>query len=406
MIITMKNETNIESKKNILDLQYNSIINHMGDDWDFFLYIAEYVKFIKENYIFEKSLISNENYKTDDIKIEIYKEKALRELLKIKDKILKIAKKDKISIKEIDYLKKCKESDIESLYYHIVETIQVIDDKFNKDLRITISSKPISIEGETFKITTQTLSEAYDLYVREKEKTEREKEIQDQKRKNISNIWEEIESVYFLIFDPDTLYKKIIYKPNVLFGMESFLKSKREMGKIKNGLLNSDLFQRKRYLDGVIKIHRYILTNFFQNPKTNENYPQSIYLVTEKLENFNDIFMVVNECYEYPIRFRAKNKKGEETSARKLYNIAYILNVSGKMVPYNKKLANNINNGLFKNKRLSSFFKKNNLKKPTLVVKSERDKEILVLKNETFVKTKLIKDMPPQFQSIYIDKTI
>lgn len=402
----MRNDTNIESKKNILELQYNSIINHIGNDWDFFLYIAEYVKFIKENYIFEKAIISNENYKTDDIRNEIYKEKALRELLKIKDKILKIAKKDKISIKEIDYLKKCKESDIESLYYHIVETIQVIDDKFNKDLRITISSKPISIEGETFKITTQTLSEAYDLYAREKEKTEREKEIQDQKRKNIYNIWEEIENVYFLIFDPDTLYKKIIYKPNVLFGMESFLKSKREMEKIKNGLLNSDLFQRKRYLDGVIKIHRYILTNFFQNPKTNENYPQSIYLVTEKLENFNDIFVVVNECYEYPVRFRAKNKKGEETSARKLYNIAYISNVPGKMIPYGKGLANNINNGLFKKKQLSSFFKKNNLKKPTLVVKSERDKKILVLKNETFVKTKLIKDIPPQFQSIYIDKTI
>ena len=81
------------------------------------------------------------------------------------------------------------------------------------------------------------------------------------------------------------------------------------------------------------------------------------------------------------------------------------MNAPNKKVPYNKKLADNINNGLFKKTRIAKYMNTNKLKKPTLVQKSEKD-NLLVLKNDILVKTDLIKNaVPSQYQSLYIDKT-
>jgi len=117
------------------------------------------------------------------------------------------------------------------------------------------------------------------------------------------------------------------------------------------------------------------------------------------------IFLVLDERFEIPIRCAVKNKRGEETYIKKLYNIAYIVNVPGKRVDYNRNLANDINNGLFRRRQIVKYMKTNKLKKPTLIQKSE-DGDYLVLKNEIPVKTGLVNhNVPVQYQSLYIDKT-
>jgi hypothetical protein len=135
-----------------------------------------------------------------------------------------------------------------------------------------------------------------------------------------------------------------------------------------------------------------------------ENQLKSIDLITASIEPKDVIFLVLDNLFDRPTRFRVVNDKGEITYIKKLYNIAYVVNAPGKKVEYDKSLASNINNGLFKRKNISEYMKTNELKKPTLVQRSE-DKKYLVLKNDIPIKRMKIGDVPSQHQSLYIDKT-
>lgn len=136
----------------------------------------------------------------------------------------------------------------------------------------------------------------------------------------------------------------------------------------------------------------------------NGNYLKSVNLVSASLEPSSVIFLVLDDLFDRPIRCSVKNSKGEVAYIKKLYDIAYLVDVPGKKVDYSKNLADSINNGLFRKRQVAKYMRTNNLIKPTLVQKSE-DKISLVLKNEIPVKTLLIKNIPVQHQSLYIDKT-
>lgn len=135
-----------------------------------------------------------------------------------------------------------------------------------------------------------------------------------------------------------------------------------------------------------------------------KKYPKSICLISTSLEPQDAVWLVFEERFEMPKRFAVWNKKGETTAVKKLYDIAYEWDVPNKMINYDERVADNINNGLFKNRWVAKYMKTNKLEKPTLVQKSE--KGTLVLKNEIPVKTGLIKNVVPlQYQSLYTDKT-
>jgi len=131
---------------------------------------------------------------------------------------------------------------------------------------------------------------------------------------------------------------------------------------------------------------------------------KSIYLITDSIVP-NVVFLVVDKHFDMPIRYDLKNKEGKPTAIMLLYNILYPdPNAPNKRVDYSKDVANNINNGLFKREVLKKYMKTNELKKPTLVQKSE--KNILVLKGEVNIEHHLIKDfVPTQHKLLYIDKT-
>ncbi len=136
---------------------------------------------------------------------------------------------------------------------------------------------------------------------------------------------------------------------------------------------------------------------------TVKNYPKSIHLITPSVAVGDTIFLVLDEQYEHPVRF-ATFHNGNDTAIKKLHNIAYMANAPGKMVPYNEGLAKSINNDLFKKRAVKKYMQTNKLDKPTLVRKSETG-NLLVLKNDTVVKTSLIAALPSQFQYLYKDKT-
>ncbi len=133
------------------------------------------------------------------------------------------------------------------------------------------------------------------------------------------------------------------------------------------------------------------------------NYLKSIHLITKSLEPTDVIFLVLDERFEYPIRSVVWHK-GNPTYVKKLYDIAYFVDVPNKKVNYGKNIANSINNGLFRKRPVAEYMETNKFKKPTLVQKSEN--KTLVLKNEILVETGLIHNkVPKQYQYLYIDKT-
>lgn len=140
-----------------------------------------------------------------------------------------------------------------------------------------------------------------------------------------------------------------------------------------------------------------------ENAGLMKNFPKSIHLVSQSIVANDTIFFVINEQWQMPIRFLAKNTSGDDSAIKKLHNIAYIVNAPGKSVAYERRLADNINNGIFRNAQISDYMTANKLDKPTLVRKS--DKNTFVLKNETMVLTFTIQQVPPQFRPQYIDKT-
>lgn len=166
---------------------------------------------------------------------------------------------------------------------------------------------------------------------------------------------------------------------------------------------NKRFYDIKKYCNDVIKDLIFYLQGLEnKQPTENKNCLKSIHLITDSLEPKNAIFLVLDERFEMPIRFAVKTKDGNPAYIKKLYDIAYFVNVPNKMVNYAKNIADGINNGLFKKIAITKYMITNKFSKPTLVGKSN---QILVLKNEILVKTGLIKnDVPMQYQSIYTDK--
>lgn len=136
---------------------------------------------------------------------------------------------------------------------------------------------------------------------------------------------------------------------------------------------------------------------------SNEKSLKSIHLVSQSVVANDTIFLVLDEQWQIPIRFQAKNSKGEETSIKKLHNIAYFVDAPGKKVEYNKNLTNDINNGIFRKSLIANYMRTNKLNKPTIVNKTKDG--ILVLRNEISIKTLLVRNIPTQYQSLYVDKT-
>ena len=142
---------------------------------------------------------------------------------------------------------------------------------------------------------------------------------------------------------------------------------------------------------------------FHKNEKENK-YLKSMHLICSSLAvSDNVIFLVLDGHFDFPVRFGVKSKWGE-SSMKKLFNIAYPADAFGKKVNYDKRLADNINNGLFKKRPIEKYMKTHKLEKPTLVKKSE--KNTLVLSGEVPVIIGTIDTIiPPECKSLYLDKT-
>ena len=422
--------TGEDSSKN-LEMIYKSFINET-EPLSFFTCLVDYINYIFENPPLKK-IIDKEMTKRQ---VECDKEmtlenKSIEELRKVKTKILKIIEDKKIS-----------PLDLQGEWSFPPATKgTILDDlKAFENGEITTST-PYSnaLEHYLYQIAVGISKQGYGKLLKEFEdphgfniygnfifsKTLKERE---QQTKNI-DIAEDFEmwgcvnqlgkfrSAYTEAAKNSNymeVMEKYIKEKNRTFGLKDAVEithltedlKKVRVGKAQNTFLFLNLKKMKDY---ATRVKNYLIMESTKDTDDEDNdikkSLKSLHLVTNRLEPTDVIFLVLDRRFENPIRCEIKNNTGGTTYIKKLYDIAYIANAPGKRVDYDKKIADNINNGLFKMKEVSKYMRTNNFGKPTLVQKSKDD--TLVLKSGIVsVKTELIKNIPSQLQYLYLDKTI
>lgn len=140
----------------ILDRYYQSFINQKRD-WDFFLGLADYVKYATETPEIDKILKSIVQKRVNaEKKLKEYEEDAIKEAKEvIKDKLFKNIKKEKISYEELnklmqkwdDYVNKrilSSQSDAEAIGGCLIDIIRSLHDTNHREI-----TKDFIIEDET-----------------------------------------------------------------------------------------------------------------------------------------------------------------------------------------------------------------------------------------------------------------
>lgn len=132
---------------------------------------------------------------------------------------------------------------------------------------------------------------------------------------------------------------------------------------------------------------------------------RSIHLVSNSLNPASVIFLVLDGHYEMPYRCSVRNNAGKDTYTKKLFDIAYFGDAPGKMVAYNERLSDDINNALFRRRPIKQYLTTNKIPKSPTIVKKSEDGKSLVLTHEVDVNAQLVKQIPTQHQNKYTDKT-
>ncbi|MCX6724312.1 MAG: hypothetical protein NT155_04060 [Candidatus Staskawiczbacteria bacterium] len=105
----------------LLEKQYNSFIDQERD-WNFFVGLADYVSFLKENSNLESKFRGLVKKREEEYKIlDDYEKEAVKEVEKIKTELLKKIKLKKLNFEELSkglaYLKDCEQGVVDPTYY-------------------------------------------------------------------------------------------------------------------------------------------------------------------------------------------------------------------------------------------------------------------------------------------------
>lgn len=408
----------MDKKIGLLQMWFNAFIDAENPK-EFFIGMADYLKYSDSVPEFDQitSKIHAE-YKPLKEKLQSLEEIALKKLKEIYKEVSEYISENKIEDEAVNKnIKEC-ESWITGKTFGsggIVSGLSVeLDDTIASLYKIPEHKEFASKYIEFYKDNPDLISR----YLKLQENEDFEEYRRELERKSEIELWGllgRVGEMLETIKEGREKYKSLVdeyRKTNssqISFNILNYAIPMSEWASIEEDKQKKDLFifDVKKIRPWLRRIHNYVITEASQvNSEVqskDKNYLQSMHLISDSLEPKNTIFLVLNETYNTPIRFDVYNKNGQQTSIKKLYDIAYIADAPNKKVPYTKRTSDNINNGLFKKPLVKKFMQTNHLKKSTLVQKSKEN--TLVLRNIITIKTLLIKQVPFQFQSLYIDKT-
>jgi hypothetical protein len=431
-----------------LERRYNSLTNL--DIRGFFIGLADYVKFVIE----KPKLISIvdtyilEEKRKDTKKFEDLKNKAREDLIRFGKELLKEIERAKLVLstdKETSQLKELilefrqlenfkSEIDVDVFEKMLVDIIKLLRKNKIKNIPQLARKIPdvnlIKKEEEIYffpdsyfeyslersyyedlqsKTSWGAWAELYPIYIAMHKRKEWEQGIfPSEPIKKYTEVLKVVDTLELLdkIFQPELAEIIDERELEMLEMINRSLGVKLDLGKNDKKEKNHSL--KNRYLSYLMLVHNYLIQHLETSGVEKGKTLQSIHLIvnTIVLDRCETIFLVLDEHFETPIRFVVKNKNtGELTAIAKLFRL---VSPGNTPMNYEKRLADNINNGLFRRKRIMEYLEKNKLRKPTLVKKKKsKEGEYLVLADEVPIYTGTISNIvPPQYRQFYIDKTV
>lgn len=260
----------------ILDRYYQSFINQKRD-WDFFLGVADYVKYAIETPETDNILKSIVQKRFDaEKRLKEYEQEAVKEAKEIKDKLFRKIKKSKISYDALNELMQehqnqesgkilSSQSDAEALSGCLIDIIQNLRSNGYREI-----TKDFIIEDKNHPeiITGYTCFKKLDAYNEEKSVYDNQKEIE------LWGTWGNLALVYIVIFKrKEELERLRKDKRNwwTAFNLRGLI---GEMQKIKgqSAFSNSEpvWFIKDAYISYATRIHNYLIQELNLNIERNK----------------------------------------------------------------------------------------------------------------------------------------
>lgn len=255
----------------ILDRYYQSFINQKRD-WDFFLGLADYVKYAVETQEVDnilKRIVRARN--NDEKRLKKYGQEVIKETKQAKDKLLKIIKKHKLSYESLnrgieeyqgyeDGTTQSSQTEAEALSDALSDIIRNL---FNNGYKKLVKDFAIEHKEIPNEVGKYTFSKTLDLY-------EKEKEVFNEKLKTeLWASWNNLILAYLTVFRAREELEKLRKDEKDFFKAWNFSGLVGEMRKIRDGDINrltgitSDFepihFIKKNYVSHASRIHNYLL---------------------------------------------------------------------------------------------------------------------------------------------------
>jgi len=264
----------------ILERYYQSFINQKRD-WNFFLGLADYVKYAVEtqeiNNILKRIVRAREN---DQRRLKKYEQKVIKETKQAKKKLFKIIKKHKISYESLDRaIKEYQEyesgaiissrGEAEALSGALQDIIRNLFKNGYKDLIRDFAIEHKEIANE---IGKYTFSKTLDLYYKEKEIFE------DKKKTELWASWNNLVLVYLTIFRGREEFEKLKKDARDFLKAWNFGLLLDEMRTIRDGnrLLGTKstsgpiFFIKNNYISHATRIHNYLIKELSKEEEKKE----------------------------------------------------------------------------------------------------------------------------------------
>lgn len=310
-----------------LERYYQSFINQK-DNWNFFLGLADYLKYAVETKEIDnvlKRIVQARN--NDQKKLKEYEQKVIKETKEAKEKLFKIIKKHKISNGVLD--KEIKEyqgyengttqssrTNAEALSDALMDIIRSLFKSGYKQLvkDFAIEHKEVSDE-----VGKYTFSKTLDLY-------EKEKELFNEKMKTeLWASWNDLVLAYLTVYKANEELQKLRKDEKDFFKAWNFVGLVGEMRKIRDGNINrltsiaSDFepvhFKKENYISHATRIHNYLLKELnLQLAKEREESQQPVELFTNEVvpDLTADIHRKMDEARKWEVERWEREKLHKE----------------------------------------------------------------------------------------------
>jgi len=319
-------------KNTILNAErhYDSFINQ-PDDWNFFLGLAEYVKFVSEEKTSEKIIIEAMDQGKARFKdLSELSKKSIVETTGVFEKLVEIIREDKIDFPglkmEIQEYEDCKNGLMFSstplpftLFETLAEIIEIlVKNNYVDKIKDYVLLRAEPGEGGQYCIKEFTFSHSFSEY----EKAD--KLFNDKRDIEIWGVWDNLVMVYNSVFKKEEMIAELDKDKKNFWQALNARGVISELDKIKEGKSDNSpvYFKKQNFITKASRFHNYLI--------------KALTAVEDEMGPAEEKKLINGELFFYPVDGKAEYKGvvGEFGFGKKHYELLVLLNNS-KFTPFN-----------------------------------------------------------------------